>query len=71
MIQQLLLQVAWRGATAIVYDPESEYVTQFHKPERGDVVLNPLGIRMPYWSPGDHAGYVAVPGPLQRKPLLC
>jgi hypothetical protein len=53
VIRQLLLQVAGRGETAIVYDPEGEYVTQFLKPERGDVVLNPLDIRMPYWSPSD------------------
>jgi hypothetical protein len=53
VIRQLLLQVAARGETAIVYDPEGEYVTQFLKPDRGDVVLNPLDIRMPYWSPSD------------------
>jgi hypothetical protein len=53
VIRQLLLQVAERDETAIVYDPEGEYVTQFLDPERGDVVLNPLDVRMPYWSPAD------------------
>ena len=26
---------------------------QFYTPERGDVILNPLDARSPYWSPGD------------------
>ena len=46
-------QLEERGETAIVYDPALEYTPQFYTPERGDVILNPLDARSPYWSPGD------------------
>lgn len=49
--RQILLQVEQRGETAIVYDPALEYTPQFYDPSRGDVILNPLDQRMPYWSP--------------------
>lgn len=51
LITQLLKQVAERGDSAIVYDPATEYVQQFFNAERGDVVLNPLDARCPYWGP--------------------
>lgn len=51
LIRQVLLQVDERGETAIVYDPALEYTPQFYDPARGDVILNPLDQRMPYWSP--------------------
>src|SRR5436305_12398025 len=50
-IRQILLQVEERGETAIIYDPALEYTPQFYDPARGDVILNPLDQRMPYWSP--------------------
>jgi len=53
LIRQLLLQVNERAASAIVYDPALEYTAQFYHPERGDVILNPLDRRMPYWSPSN------------------
>ena len=53
LIRQLLQQLDQRGETAIVYDPALEYTPQFYRPERGDVMLNPLDARSPYWSPGD------------------
>ncbi|MGH9773285.1 MAG: type IV secretion system DNA-binding domain-containing protein, partial [Candidatus Acidiferrales bacterium] len=53
LIRQLLIQVRDRKETAIVYDPAREYLPQFFDPERGDVILNPLDARMPYWSPAD------------------
>jgi type IV secretory pathway TraG/TraD family ATPase VirD4 len=53
LIRQLLSQFEDRGDTAIVYDPALEYTPQFYSPERGDVILNPLDARSPYWSPGD------------------
>ena len=55
LIRQMLIQIEDRGETAIVYDPEREYTPQFFSPARGDVILNPLDARMPYWSPGDEA----------------
>ena len=53
LIRQLLGQLEDRGDTAIVYDPALEYTPQFYTPERGDVILNPIDARAPYWSPGD------------------
>lgn len=51
LITQLLLQVAERGDSAVVYDPATEYVQKFFDKERGDIVLNPLDARCPYWGP--------------------
>ena len=51
LIRSALLQVAERGQSAIVYDPACEFVRQFYSPDRGDVILNPLDARCPYWSP--------------------
>jgi len=53
LIRQLLSQIRDRKETAIVYDPAREYLPQFLNEGRGDVVLNPLDARMPYWGPGD------------------
>jgi len=49
-IRQILRQVEERGESAIVYDPAAEFVQEFYRPERGDLVLNPLDERCPYWS---------------------
>jgi hypothetical protein len=51
LVRQLLLDIHGRGESAIVYDPALEYTGQFYVPERGDVILNPLDQRMPYWIP--------------------
>jgi hypothetical protein len=51
LIRQMLYQVANRGDSAIVYDPACEFVKQFYDERRGDIVLNPLDARMPYWNP--------------------
>src|SRR6201988_4628227 len=53
VIRQMLYQVESRGDSAIVYDPACEVVKQFYNPHRGDVVLNPLDARMPYWNPSN------------------
>ena len=50
---QVLRQVQSRGDSAIVYDPAREYVRRFYNPERGDVILNPLDKRCPYWGPAE------------------
>ncbi len=52
LIRQLLVEVERRGESAIVYDPALEYLPQFFDSSRGDVILNPLDQRMPYWTPG-------------------
>jgi type IV secretory pathway TraG/TraD family ATPase VirD4 len=59
LIRQLLGQLEDRGDSAIVYDPALEYTPQFYTPERGDVILNPLDTRSPYWSPGDELRHEA------------
>jgi type IV secretory pathway TraG/TraD family ATPase VirD4 len=50
---QVLRQVQSRGDAAIVYDPAREFVKRFYNPTRGDVILNPLDKRCPYWGPAD------------------
>jgi type IV secretory pathway TraG/TraD family ATPase VirD4 len=50
---QLLRQVSSRGDSAIVYDPAREYVKRFYDPDRGDILLNPLDRRCPYWGPAE------------------
>jgi hypothetical protein len=47
----MLYHVDARGDSAIVYDPACEFVKQFYDERRGDIVLNPLDARMPYWNP--------------------
>ena len=58
-IRQLLAQIANRGEAAIVYDPAMEYLPQFFDEKRGDVVLNPLDARCPFWTPGDEVPHEA------------
>jgi type IV secretory pathway TraG/TraD family ATPase VirD4 len=50
---QVLRQVQSRGDSAIVYDPAREFVKRFYDPARGDVILNPLDKRCPYWGPAE------------------
>jgi len=59
IIRQVLIQIAERGETAIVYDPALEYLPQFYDARRGDVILNPLDARCPYWTPGDEVPHPA------------
>ena len=51
LIMQMLRQIRERGDSAIVYDPACEYLQRFYDKERGDIVLNPLDERCPYWGP--------------------
>jgi len=53
LLAQVLRQVRSRGDSAIVYDPAREFVKRFYAPERGDVILNPLDKRCPYWGPAE------------------
>ena len=50
-IRSLLRQIQARGELAIVVDPECEYLSEFYRPVRGDLILNPVDERCPYWSP--------------------
>jgi hypothetical protein len=58
-IRQILSQVWERGEAAIVYDPAMEYLPQFYNEGRGDVILNPMDARCPFWSPGDEVPHEA------------
>ena len=67
---QILRQIKHRGDSAIVYDPAREFVQRFYDPKNGDVILNPLDKRCPYWGPvgrtapplrGEGSGGVPVP----------
>lgn len=51
-IRQILHQIQKRGESAIVYDPAMDFVGEFYDPKRGDLILNPLDARCPYWSLG-------------------
>jgi type IV secretory pathway TraG/TraD family ATPase VirD4 len=50
---QILRQIKHRGDSAIVYDPAREFVQRFYDPKNGDVILNPLDKRCPYWGPAE------------------
>jgi len=51
LIRAMLKQVQERGQCAVVIDPDAEFLMEFYNPGRGDVVLNPLDGRCPFWSP--------------------
>jgi len=51
LIRHMLIQIRGRQQSAIVIDPDCEFVQEFYDEGRGDVVLNPLDARCPYWSP--------------------
>ena len=48
-MRQILRQVSSRQAVAVVYDPALEFTPEFYSPARGDIILNPLDARCPYW----------------------
>ena len=50
---QMLRQIQARGHSAILYDPACEFVERFYDESRGDIVLNPLDRRCPYWGPSE------------------
>src|SRR5216684_1604314 len=51
LIRQMLIQIQERGQAAIVLDVEGESTMEFYDESRGDVILNPLDARCPFWSP--------------------
>jgi type IV secretory pathway TraG/TraD family ATPase VirD4 len=53
LIIQLLRQIQSRGHAAIIHDPAGEFTEQFYDESRGDIILNPLDRRMPYWGPSE------------------
>ena len=53
LIMQMLMQIKERGHSAIVYDPACEFVQRFYDSKNGDIILNPLDARCPYWGPSE------------------
>ncbi len=53
IIMQMLRQIQARGHSAILYDPACEFIERFYDAGRGDIVLNPLDRRCPYWGPSE------------------
>ena len=53
ILLQILRQIKHRGDSAIIYDPARDFVRRFYDPKRGDVILNPLDKRCPYWGPAE------------------
>ena len=53
IILQVLRQIRARGDSAIIYDPALEFTRRFYETSRGDVILNPLDKRCPYWGPSE------------------
>jgi hypothetical protein len=53
LIMQILRQIQDRDEMAIVYDPACEFIQRFYDADRGDIVLNPLDARCPYWGPSE------------------
>src|SRR5262249_6259776 len=51
LIRQMLTQVRDRGQSAIVLDVDSEFIQEFYDERRGDIVLNPMDSRCPFWTP--------------------
>jgi type IV secretory pathway TraG/TraD family ATPase VirD4 len=51
LIRQFQKQVHDRGFPSIVIDIEGESTMEFYDESRGDVILNPLDARCPFWSP--------------------
>jgi hypothetical protein len=42
-------QIAARGEHALIFDPDGSYKERFHRPERGDVILDPWDARSHRW----------------------
>ena len=59
IIHNFLMQIAARepAEAVVVYDPACEFVERHYNRERGDVILNPLDVRFPYWSPSFEIKY--------------
>ncbi len=55
----ILFQVRERNESAIIHDSALEFTEALYDESRGDIVLNPLDDRMPYWNPADEIQHEA------------
>jgi type IV secretory pathway TraG/TraD family ATPase VirD4 len=49
-IREIMTQALARGDRAVIADPDGGYLRHFHRPERGDVLLNPFDRRSVKWN---------------------
>jgi type IV secretory pathway TraG/TraD family ATPase VirD4 len=49
ILREYLYNIEARGESAIVFDPEREFIEEFFDEARGDWVFNPKDDRCPYW----------------------
>ena len=63
-IHHFLLQIAARqpAEAVVIYDPACEFVKRHYNAARGDIILNPLDQRCPYWSPAAELRDIAATG---------
>lgn len=52
-IMQILDQAEAQDEVALVYDPHLEFATRYYRPDRGDLIANPLDERCFSWCPTD------------------
>ena len=50
IIQDLVYQLHRRNQKAIIIDVKGDYIENFYRPSRGDIILNPLDVRGRNWS---------------------
>ena len=51
LLRGLLYEIQRRKQAVVVVDPDSEFVQEFYNEARGDIILNPLDARCPFWNP--------------------
>ena len=58
-LRQMLDAIEARGEAALVYDTSGEFIANYYRPERGDIILNPFDARCAFWSPFDEISHPA------------
>jgi type IV secretory pathway TraG/TraD family ATPase VirD4 len=53
LIVEALIEIERREQPVVLYDPDGFFLNLFYRPERGDVILNPMDARGAYWNPGN------------------
>ena len=64
LVRQIVYQIEARNETAIIFDPDRQYLPEFFREDRGDWVLNPKDDRCPYWPIGEEANDEAEATPI-------
>jgi type IV secretory pathway TraG/TraD family ATPase VirD4 len=56
-IMQILDRAEAQEETAVIYDPHLEFAARYYRPERGDLIANPLDERCFSWCPTDEMDF--------------